>query len=469
MTEELLLNMAHMVIDRAILPVLGPGITNATPATSDPDQDGDDDSRPENNPDLQDDMSLDRAVGLINSNQAQNPLSPEDIYVFRMQLSNQNIDSYGTRMGLSSLQNYAADFTQGRSLMNSHRGGGGFLSQSELPVGRTFAARVVGNPLPEDADSTAQGGAALQVYSYIQRGLQLTDIPTDSVIKGIEGGTVRDGSIGFQMAQGAQYRCGICGRDMLRDPECVHVPMADYGKAGRGFAWVEGARAVEASLVYAHSTPGAVIEKAIRMVETGQLTRMDAMALEDVYETRIISGKPLTVPKDTKVQSADITVIPAVDQRAETEHKVVDMDYKLLVDQLVGLPLAERLQAAKEPDQITTLAKEIRDLATANTNLQAQAALGVAWLKDLVDQAVKERVRAVGQGKFNEDKYRAFLTNSGDPEFIKGEILNYGDVARAALGKDRPTREAGLDLVEHVDPPVGQKAKRKVPSKVYGG
>jgi hypothetical protein len=93
------------------------------------------------------------------------------VYVFRMTLSNQEIDTYHTRMGLSTLRNYQGDFTEGRALLNSHRSGG-WIGQAELPIGRTFSADLSGQPLADSAPYDATGGASLAVYSYIQRGLK---------------------------------------------------------------------------------------------------------------------------------------------------------------------------------------------------------------------------------------------------------------------------------------------------------
>jgi len=53
------------------------------------------------------DINLDDAMGIINSNHALTPLAPEQVYVFRMTLSNQARDSYQTRMAMSTLNNYA--------------------------------------------------------------------------------------------------------------------------------------------------------------------------------------------------------------------------------------------------------------------------------------------------------------------------------------------------------------------------
>src|SRR5262245_23084431 len=45
----------------------------------------------------------------------------EDFYFFPAEISNQNLDSYKTKMAESSLQNYAKNAVEGVSFLNSHK------------------------------------------------------------------------------------------------------------------------------------------------------------------------------------------------------------------------------------------------------------------------------------------------------------------------------------------------------------
>src|SRR5450756_196705 len=48
-------------------------------------------------------------------------LDPAEVYRFDLYPSTDRLDSYYTRMGMSSLRNYAAEASVGVALMNSHR------------------------------------------------------------------------------------------------------------------------------------------------------------------------------------------------------------------------------------------------------------------------------------------------------------------------------------------------------------
>jgi len=403
--------------------------------------------------DPNDDPTNDQLLEIINQQHALTPQSSDQVYLFRMQLSSQNLDSYNTRMSASTLKNYQGDFSEGRPLMNSHRtDGAGFLSSgnAELPIGRFVLGKLSGTPLNEaTATYATTGGQALRVYGYIQRGLSLSDVNTDHVIQGIEGGTVKSASVGFAMGADSRLQCSVCGLDM-RDwsGDCTHMPGVDYGKLGRAFGWVQNAHAVEGSLVFAGSTPDAMIEKAIRMVRRGKLSRRDALQLEETYQARIMSGQGFVMPEGKK--------------------EVRGMDFKEFFDMIKGLPFAETIRTATdESEQVAGVIGGIRALESKISDLSARAALGDAWVKDLVDQAVQQRVRAVGQGKFDEVKYRDFLSRSADPEFIKGEISSYSAIAAQTLGgADRPTRAAGLRTEDQIDPPENGKRDKKSPTNL---
>lgn len=366
-------------------------------------------------------MTLERAVEIINQNHARVPLTPDDIFVFRMSLSNQAIDSYQTRMSESTLRNYNADFAQGRALMNSHRTGA-FLEAPELPLGRTFATELSGTFLPKNAGYEARSDANLAVYSYIQRGLKLTDVSSDDSIRGIEGGTINDVSVGFSMDQGGKFACSICGGDMRSwDGDCRHVPGVMY-EQGRAYAWVDNARGREASLVYAHSTPNAVIDKAIRMASAGYLPKKDALLLEEQYGVRITGTRTFAKPELKPVEG--------------------NMDWEQFIKEIRSLDssLADRIQALDENQRATAITgalKSNRDQVEAlkkqNADLTNRAALGDKWVADLVDQTVKARVRAEGD-KFDAERYKKTLINSADPDYIREELASWERVAKGVFG-----------------------------------
>lgn len=389
-------------------------------------------------------MTLDRAVEIINANHARTPLTPEQIYVFRMVLSNQQIDSYTTRMSRTTLQNYEADFTAGRALMNSHRTSS--WNGAELPIGRTFAAELGGAFLADNAPYEAQGGASLAVYSYIQRGLRITDVATDDLIGGIDGGTINDCSVGFYMDESGAYRCSLCGSNLMDYGSCTHVPGVQYDN-GRCFAWVENARGREGSLVYMGATPGAMVDKAIRMCEDGKLSRSDALMLGDRWGVRIVGGKNIAVIKTEDTKNTE-----------RKEENTVNWEQFLSEFRATDAAQADRIAALEEGARLDALLGVIREQAATVTSLTPRAEMGNRWLDSLVDEAVKARVRAEGTSadKFDAEKWRKVLRATNDPEHIQGEIDSWSRAAKTALGDGkRPSAAARKQ-------PEGPKVTRSV-------
>lgn len=196
------------------------------------------------------------------------PLSAAEVFVFMAVPSTNLLDTYFTRMSERSLKNYAHDLKEGRALVNSH-------VWRQLPLGYSFDARF---------DSEA---VQTEAWYYLQRNLKVTDVNTDDVIRAIKSGTVRDVSLGFIPGW---YKCGICGKD-IRNKECSHVPGLTYDDV-LAFAWVEGAHAVETSLVYDGATPGAIIKKAAEFVEKGLIEPADVDRLEGTFQVRFPKPRP---------------------------------------------------------------------------------------------------------------------------------------------------------------------------------
>jgi len=371
-------------------------------------------------------MTKEVAMEIINRSHARTPLQPEEAYVFEGRLSGQRVDTYQTRMAESTMRNYLTDFNEGRALMNSHRTGG--FMDAELPMGRIFAAQIDGQFMATSAPYDAVDGASLTTWAYLQRGLNLTGVSTDDAIRGIDGGTINDMSIGFRVGPDGSYRCSICGKDM-RDwsGDCFHVPGVKY-EQGRAFAWVEGGRGVEGSLVFAHSTPQAVITKAIRMVETGKLSRRDAGLLEEELGVRIITGRG--------------TIVPTPQPRTIKESAKVDWDAIITTLKAVDAPLAERLAGKDEAGKVTELVSALRGQKGQIDNLSPRALLGDKYLDDLVDQN-----RVIAENKaFDGERYRKQLRASADVDYIKEEIASWDRQAQAVMsgsGKLRPTGGAG--------------------------
>jgi len=266
----------------------------------------------------------DDELALINE-QAQAPLSKSDAFVFRMEISNDLEDSYHTRMDPdTTLRNYVDDFREGRSIQNSHR-------TEELPLARTFDAAL--ERRGREGDPKDPQRTAVVIKGYVPRGINLNGVASDDLIRGIETGVVRDGSVHFD--DGARYVCGICGGDMYaRESSCAHLPGLTYGGKRAG-ATIVGGHALEGSLVYDGSTPMAMIEKAQRMASHGLLDANQVARFEQLYRTRINSSH---AQEETTMSTEDTLLRIAVDRRRGSPLDNLDPDTASAVqDQLQKL------------------------------------------------------------------------------------------------------------------------------------
>lgn len=409
-------------------------------------------------PIAQDEQEVQRALAIINEKFARRPLSPEEIYLFPAELSNQHVDWYGTRMTAKTLQNYAADAKAGVPLMNSHRTGRTpFSPPAELPLGRSYDAHLVGKPVEgERAASTplplvpSEAGQRLIVNYYIVRGLKLGEVDSDNAIRGIETGVITDVSIGFRPGW---YRCAICGQNYL-SAECEHIALLEYD-GQLCFVWVEEGRLIEGSLVYAGATPEAMIRKAREFAP--RLSRPEVALLEDRYQTRLLDDSIHVVrwmvndkPKRKEVNEVPETV-EAVDITGVVRERAPEL-LALLGDEITVEALvdaAEKLRA-----EAGQLKAQVEELQAQLEEMKPRAERGDRYLEDLVEQAVKARVRAQGDG-FDADRYRAKLLADGDVDFIKGEIAAYEGQVRERFQPGRQVK------------PQGEKSQKPAQANLY--
>lgn len=433
--------------------------------------------------------NIERALAVINARFAQTPLTAEEVYLLPpAEMSNQNLDSYFTRMAESSLRNYLQDGLGGVPLMNSHRK---MLPAPELPIGKSYDAVL----------EETQGGLRLVEYFYMLRGLELNGHKTNDLIRGIEGGTISDVSIGFG---GGWYKCGLCGRELVsgwarffgdvdEEKVCEHVPGIKYdGKVA--FAWVEDAHQGEGSLVYAGATPGAVLRKARWAAATGRLSQGDARMLEDRWGVRVLDSRWWAVGRKAVDVAVDGGVLMGQEQdRGETREGVEEVTREEVV-KLVGEKapeLADRVQAADDPVGALLEAwadakqsREAQDIAATAEwvklgeqlaasearvaeleGLRALAEDGRAYRGELVEQAVKARVRAQGAA-FDAEAYRKVLEGQS-MEYVRSEVRAWETSVRQVF---EPGRPAGKVIGREQDRGKGedkQKSADKKPAKQY--
>ena len=384
------------------------------------------------------DQDMAAALSIINERHARKPLGAEDVFLFRAQVSNQELDSYFTRMAESSLRNYEQDARKSVPLMNSHRTGG-FLTSAELPLGRSYDAKLM------------HDGEMLRLFvdHYILRGWQMNGVQSDELIRGIDGGVIRDMSIGFNpWVRGAWFRCSICGADMLRSDKCQHLPGLEYDGA-LASAWVEGARLVEDSMVYQGATPNAeIVRKAQRGLEEGWASDRQIRHLEEQYQVRIVGGPGVV---SVLPEMAATGAAQSAEEPGPESEEVRDMDLERLQElfaDVQGLAEVEETEAGLAvvrakldavQGQVAELGQQLQAQEERVAVLEPQAAMGLRYVADLVDQAVAERVRAQGT-TFDAEKYRGKLLADGDVDYIQAEIASWGEAARKQF---TPGRQAG--------------------------
>lgn len=204
-----------------------------------------------------------RALAIINASPyVKTKLGAEDVYIHTIEAaSSRYIADRFMFLGLSTLQNLAADATAGIAFMTRHANGGGFAGDGENPYGRTFAGQI------EQLDSVSR--VLMQLYMLAdhtpngQAAASTTDLH-----RGMMGGTLFDASIGLK--QGGQRVCDVCLNDLF-SLNCPHFPgMAESmtpeqltAQIARGIPGgvatytVNGAHATEVSLVYDGAVPNA--------------------------------------------------------------------------------------------------------------------------------------------------------------------------------------------------------------------
>jgi len=365
----------------------------------------------------------------------------EDIFTFTAEISNSQLDSYFTKMAASSLKNYAADANAGIAFLNSHRHG-------ELPIGYSINATY------EEGASDDENFPRVMADFYTVRNLNITGLDTNQFINSVQYGIVRDVSIGFSRGE---YVCSVCGCDMW-DWDCPHIPGVMYEVIDNPeadpdeqttreilcFAWIEDARLSEVSAVFDGATPNAMITKARRELEAGRLKPATQRFLETQYrvkfkEPAILSGDRQTKENEMgeKDETKDKTLSGAPDNsEIYAEMRSFARDFGL-----------KTVRVGTQND-VMELLSEARTEITRLRGLEKDAADGVKLRKALVDDAVKEGVRANGDD-FDEVAQRAMLEAMPveSVQSLRASWKGIGDKTFAGKGR------TSLDEVESDDDP----------------
>lgn len=334
------------------------------------------------------------------------PLASEDIFTFSGICSNDNMDSYFTRMDPNTtLKNYVEDLRSGVALQEGH-------NIWINPYGRSYDGQMEAN--------------SVRGFWYIVRNMMLNGNNTDDMIRAIQSGIVKDMSVGFG-GDDIQYICSVDGQDLYDTP---YWP-GDRGPDGETvFFWIKNARLREVSTVYKGSCPGAYIDKARAYAQQGELDPKKMQQLERRYNIRLDDGKRRFYMPQNQKEEHGVGLIEEV-RTAIRENKI---EKRAIYEVLAG-----EGEAFRQPDDIA-LRNELGEQATVEgvKALKKEAEQGRAYVADLIDQAVQSRVRAQGD-KFNADAYKQMLARSGDIGFIKDEINSYQEMTKDRFTPGRQT------------------------------
>lgn len=405
---------------------------------------------------------------------------------FPAEATNNRLDSYFTRMAQSSLKNYAAEAAAGVSFQDSHRTDG-----LAYMMGRTLTGEFKG----------AQGNGVARVVVDIYTVENLAD--TNNFISKYRTGIAKDVSIGFY---GGRHVCSTCGLDMMTW-DCWHYPGREYeveeenadgSKTVRkevATADVEDAHLAEVSAVYHGATPGAVILKALRDVEEGRMKPDVARFLEQRYRhldlnltrshryfaghTPSEEGKRAmpqqrreTAAEGAGAQESEETAAGADntggDAGGVTNSSAgagaatpgtqggSETDAAAATEGGGASEMAEAGAAGGEEARMmsglrATLKKRGLDSLTVPTGTRVLdlAADGLVYRNDLIEQALREGVRAHGADNFNREQYEKTL-RAADIETIKLMKADWERQAKARFPGGRGTSD------EADPPPQGQ-------------
>ncbi|GAB4327962.1 MAG: hypothetical protein Kow0074_23610 [Candidatus Zixiibacteriota bacterium] len=160
------------------------------------------------------------------------PVSAGQIHVRSLRLISDEVNSHGGRFPADEHERLCDLIVDSPVLIGHDR--------SRLPVARNFAARA----------HVAGDRRWVTVWFYWMRGPAGDRLAAD-----IDGGVIKEGSIGFEFRL---PRCSICGLDMRR---CEHIPgevyrLADGERTTAHYEYRDFVRILETSLVYRGATPG---------------------------------------------------------------------------------------------------------------------------------------------------------------------------------------------------------------------
>lgn len=302
----------------------------------------------------------------------------ENPFVRSAEISSDRLDAYYTHMDPeTTLRNYADEARAGVSVLDSH-------DARKLGVGYSFT----GNVSPGDDGAVIVLSDFYMVHG-IEFGGEHSYRSTDDYIRAVEARLVREISVGFY---GDRQICDICG-ERYYSWDCPHIGGVEYPIGEQGArtviatSTIYDAHLAEYSLVYKGATPGAQIRKIEREIKEGRLTGDSIAMLERRYRIKL--------PEKSKSFLVN-------GRKAESE---VHMDLEKAFDKIRAI-LAE----TPAPEGVE-VAEAVRWLAGEVERLKPLADAGRQYRADLIEQALAEGTRALGDD-FQRESYQGMLQAS---------------------------------------------------------
>ena len=395
---------------------------------------------------------------------AKRTLSADEVFVFPNKLAGDMVipERY-IQLHKTLLEVFKQDAIKGVSLMVDHSWapsglfGMGGRPRGAFTYGRSFDAKLRHG----DTDSEKW---ALDAWFYMVKGMEIDGINTNSLIYGIESGTLFDTSIGW----GADtHECSICHKDIRRYSECEHYPGKTYDVNGEEKLCWDIAKPpgflMEDSLVFDGAYPTAGVLSVVG--EGGRGVSSPFAMVENIKEvpfgvrtyhvmsagreTLITYFKKDDLAKGNVFTVPDLSNLKGGGKQVENEVKTytqeeVDALVKEAADKAVAdamEKLSADVQASAAPlvvymtqqDVVEKLGKEL-----PADKVLSYAKEGESYMSQLIDDAVAMGVRAQGND-FPAETWKATFGGMGSQQ-IKDIMATFEKQAKEDIPAGRQTK-----------------------------
>jgi len=391
-------------------------------------------------PSLMADTDRDNPLMQAVKNELSEQLDGVEPFFWPAEISSTRLDSYFTHMAESTLRNFASDAADGRTFLDSHDSG-------KLGFGQSYDGRV------EINNGLTRVVAGFYTVPGIRFGGNHSYESTDDFIMAVKTRLARDVSVGFY---GGEHVCDICGGNYFDASECPHFPGVKYPVGDQGnqvvvcTLTIEDARLSEVSAVYDGATPEAMILKAERMNKAGDLDPKVAESLRTQYRIKLPEPVSRFAGVDIKDKRSKQTMNELEAIRAALQEAAVKNAEKVVEGVQELIDRANALQG--ENDKLTVKVTELQPLADD----------GRAYRGDLVEEALAEGVRAMGD-EFPMETYRGMLESAG-----LDHIKQVRDTLKAQGDKNFPGGRQTADETETPEPEGGETEEVSVvPDSAY--